>query len=62
MKNCLNDHLKSTFITRKKENEEWNKSRKIISFEEGSEIDILDTEYVWCKGRIKEVINKKKNP
>ena len=46
---------------RKQENEDWNKSRKLLNFEEGQEIDILDTEYIWCKGKIKEVINKHKD-
>jgi hypothetical protein len=34
----------------------------VVLFEEGQEIDILDSEYIWCKGQIKEVVNKGKDP
>jgi hypothetical protein len=29
-------------------------------FELGQEVDVLDTEYIWCRGTIREVVNRKK--
>jgi hypothetical protein len=50
----------ATFATRKSENISWNLERKIPHFFVGQEIDVLDTEYIWCTGKILEVFNRQR--
>lgn len=55
MRNNPHHPTAQTYYNRRKENEEWNIQRKIQQFNIGQEIDILDTEYIWCKGKILDI-------
>lgn len=44
-------------MKRKEDTRLYNELRKIDKFEIGQKIDVRDTEYIWCKALIKDIIN-----
>lgn len=51
--------MKLLFEARRQEGEAWSKSRRVEKFAVGQEVDVLDTEYIWCRGTVREVVSRK---
>ena len=49
-----------SYQKRQDENLQWEKERflKLDEFQEGEEIDVCDTEHIWCKAMIKKVFKE----
>ncbi|CAD8149768.1 unnamed protein product [Paramecium pentaurelia] len=48
------------YLSRKKDLKVWKAKKKIQTFNIGDLVDILDTEHIWCVGKILNIIQKKK--
>ena len=47
--------LQKSYCDRQKELEEWLESKKVKNIQKGQQVDIRDTEDIWCIGIIKEI-------
>ncbi|CAK75453.1 unnamed protein product (macronuclear) [Paramecium tetraurelia] len=48
------------YLSRKKDLKAWKAKKKIQTFNVGDLVDILDTEHIWCVGKILNLRQKKK--
>ena len=48
--------LKESYNQRLKDQKKWEKESRVTNVKVGDKLDVLDTEYIWCKGKVIKVL------